>query len=172
MPALYSVKCEVDMAGLKNQVQGDEVSNVSELEPVALSLFSMMLASNTSYETETIAARAFSAAKVFVEESRRIKEGGKVWSEPKNRKIQIWIHAHDPVTDQPSYGENGEPIWYESQGDPYSYAPNKKPEHPVNQAFYLARHELGMEIPERYKSALKSALSEREGRVFVSSKGN
>jgi hypothetical protein len=160
------------MAVGKNQSQNEEVANVNELEPVALSLFSTMLASNTSYETETIAARAFSAAKVFVEESRRIRDGGKVWAEPKNRKIQIWIHAHDPVTDQPSYNENGEPVWYESQGDPYSYAPNKKPEHPVNQAFYLARHELGMEIPDRFKSALKAALAEREGRVFVSSKVN
>lgn len=160
------------MAVGKNQGQVEEAVNANELEPVALNLFSMMLASNTSYETETIAARAFSAAKVFVEESRRIREGGKVWSEPKNRKIQIWIHAHDPITDLPAYNENGEPVWYESQGDPYSYAPNKKPEHPVNQSFYLARHELGMDIPERFRSALKTALAEREGRVFVSSKGN
>jgi len=157
------------MSSSKNQVV--EAANPTELEPVALSLFSNMLASNSSYETEAIAARAFSAAKVFVEEAKRIREGGKVWSEPKNRKIQIWIHAHDPVTDLPAYNENGEPVWYESQGDPYSYAPNKKPEHPVNQAFYLARHELGMEIPERFRGALKSALAEREGRVFVSSKG-
>lgn len=159
------------MSNNKNQNQSQEVSSSSELEPVALSLFSTMLSSNTSYETETIAARAFSAAKVFVDEAKRIREGGKVWAEPKNRKIQIWIHAHDPVTELPAYNENGEPVWFESQGDPYSFAPNKKPEHPVNQAFYLARHELGMEIPERFRAALKSALSEREGRVFVTSRG-
>lgn len=144
-----------------------ESINVSELEPVALSLYGAMLASNSGYETEAVAARAFAAAKVFCDEAKRLRVGGKVFAEPRNRKITIWIHSWDPVTEQPMYNEAGEPVWMESQGDPYSYAPNKSVDHPVNQSFYLSRHELGMDIPDKYKQALRSALSSREGRVFV-----
>lgn len=153
--------------GKLNQQKSESV-NVAELEPVALSLFGSMLGSNTGYEAEAIAAKAFAAAKVFCDEAKRLRSGGKVFSEPKNRKVTIWIHAWDPVTDQPAYTESGEPVWIESQGDPYSYAPNKSADHPVNQSFFLTRHELGMDVPDRFKQALRAALAQREGRVFVS----
>jgi hypothetical protein len=151
----------------KNGSQPKETLNVSELEPVALTLFGAMLSSNTGYETEAVAAKAFAAAKVFCDEAKRLKSGGKVFAEPKNRKITIWIHSWDPVTEQPMYNDAGEPVWMESQGDPYSYAPNKSVDHPVNQSFYLSRHELGLDVPDKYRQALRSALTSREGRVFV-----
>lgn len=156
------------MSNEKNQTQAKSESvNVTELEPVALSLFGSMLGSSFGYDTDAVAARAFAAAKVFCDEAKRIRSGGQVFSEPKNRKITVWIHAWDPVTDQPSYSDTGEPVWIESQGDPYSFAPNKSVDHPVNQSFFLARHELGMEIPDKFRQALRSALTQREGRVFV-----
>ncbi len=140
--------------------QSESPIDPGALQNAALEIYKSIAINNKSYSPQALAQHSFALAVEFVKEAQRVADGGPIQSTLQRAPVpEVTIIPWKPGTE---YGQYGEPLTDEYgrymtqvvKGDPDTHHPNLPPDHPHNQRFWLARDKMGLEVPERYQSAL------------------
>lgn len=150
---------------LKDDLAEQTLVGQTPLSEAALELYKFKRATMRGYDPTKAAAQAFSDAYAFIQEEARILAGGEIAASIKKRQRMpmVMVTAWDYQNDAPATDDNGDFLPdREQQGDTDAFAPNRGPDDPVNQRYYKACVELGIEVEPKFRqiaTAYKKQMS-------------
>lgn len=144
-------------------------ADMGQLEDIALTLMGHMLQNRRmdGYMDQKVAREAFRAAKAFMDVSAAVASGEFIPEQEKPLSLKpievpVWRNTSDDKWQVIKDPQTNKVITESVLPDPYSYAPNLPPEHPINLRFQPMDGVSVTERIERFKSDQDQARMARE----------